>query len=226
MALAIQLIERGEPLDEVVFADTGAEVPETYEYLKVAGRYLTDRGVPLTTVRRAGQGLLETCFKREVFPSAIWRWSTRDFKVRPIRKHYKGLKRPIIQYLAIAYDELERMRDSDVDWITNVYPLVDDRITRQGCIQIIQSAGLPVPVKSGCWFCPFNNAERWRWLHETHPDLFAEAVALEEGSKHFPRQLLTDQMFRPRPAVPLRELPLAMPLATHSMDPCGAECHV
>ena len=34
------------PLDEAVFADTGGEVPETYEYLKVAREYLAARWRP------------------------------------------------------------------------------------------------------------------------------------------------------------------------------------
>lgn len=226
MALAIHLVSTGQRIDEALFADTGAEVPETYAYLDVARRFFDEHGIPLTVVRKSGPDLLATCLSREVFPSAIWRWSTRDFKVRPIRKRYKALNRPIVQYLAIAYDELERMRDSDDPNITNLYPLVDERITRDGCIRMIEQAGLPVPVKSGCWFCPFNNAERWRWLHDTHPDLYARAVELEESSKHFPRQLLSDQMFRPKPAVPLRELPMMPRMQLLDSVPCGAECHV
>jgi hypothetical protein len=226
MALAIHLVRSNHHIDEAIFADTGAEVPETYAYMDVARRYLEDHGIPLRVVQKPGPDLLATCKNRAVFPSAIWRWSTRDFKVRPIRKHYRTLHRPIVQYLAIAYDELERMRDSDDSSITNEYPLVDKRITREGCIRLIEDAGLPVPVKSGCWFCPFNNAERWRWLHDTHPDLYSKAVELEESSKHFPRQLLSDQMFRPKPAVPLRDLPMVPRMNLGDSAPCGADCHV
>lgn len=227
MALAILLFRHGEPLDEAIFADTGGEVPETYAYLEIARSYLEKKGVPLRTVQRKGADLYETCRRRRVIPSAVWRWSTRDFKVRPIRRYYRSLRRPIIQYLAIAYDELERMRDSDVDYIRNMYPLVDGRITRAGCIAIIESEGLPVPPKSGCWFCPFNNLERWQWLRAAHSDLFEKAVELEEASKHFPRQRLTDQVFRKRDEVRLRDLPLVgRPPAAQVVSPCGGECFV
>jgi len=227
MALAILLLRRGEPLDEAVFADTGAEAPETYEYLEIARSYLEGKGVPLSTVRRNGEGLYETCRRRRVIPSAIWRWSTRDFKVRPIQRYYRSLNRPVVQYLAIAYDELERMRDTDVDYVSNRYPLVDGRVTRAECISVIESEGLPVPPKSGCWFCPFNNLDRWQWLRSTHPDLFDKAVDLEETSKHFPRQRLTDQVFRKRDEVRLRDLPLAgRPSAEAVCHPCGGECFV
>ena len=39
-ALLIMLVEKSYPLDEVIFADTGAEVPETYEHLKAVGYLL------------------------------------------------------------------------------------------------------------------------------------------------------------------------------------------
>lgn len=230
-ALMIQLTQAGEPLDEVVFADTGGEVPETYEYLDVARQYLAKYGIPLRIIpkRIRGRDLYDTSWHRRVFPSAIWRWSTRDFKVAPIHRYYRSLDAHVNQYLAIAYDEIERMKDSAVSYITNVYPLVDNKVTREKCILLITEAGLPVPVKSGCFFCPFNSMDRWRWLYETHPDLYQKAMALEENSKHFPSQRLTDQVFRERAKITLRELPLIFEsrrlLATQAHEaPCGAEC--
>lgn len=230
VALMILLIQDKLPLDEVVFADTGSEVPETYEYLPIAKEYLDRAGVPLVTLRkRSGLSLYDTCWNRKVIPSAVWRWSTRDFKVTPLHAHYRGKRSHINQYLGIAYDEIERVKDSRVDYVSNIYPLVDRRVTRQGCIDIIEAAGLPVPVKSGCYFCPFNSADRWEWLHEKHPDLYANAIALEENSKHFPSQRLTDQVFRTRDRVTLRQLggrirsgggPRSNPVAV----PCGGEC--
>lgn len=225
VALMVLLLEKRKPLDEVVFADTGSEVPETYEHVEVARKYLSDRSVPFTTVRkRSGESLFETCWKRRVIPSAVWRWSTRDFKVTPIHSYYRKLGAPVVQYLAIAYDEIERMKDSRVDYVTNVFPLVDRKITRAGCIEIIERAGLPVPVKSGCFFCPFNSGERWMWLHEEHPELYEKAVALEEHSKHFPTQRLTDQVFRARDIVTLREFPKRAESMQLVAVPCGGEC--
>jgi hypothetical protein len=226
VALMVLLLDDGAPLDEVVFADTGAEVPETYEYVELARELLARRGIPLTVVRKGGGDLYETCQRRRVIPSAVWRWSTRDFKVRPIHTYYRSLKRPIVQYVAIAFDELERVKDSRVDYVQNVYPLVDRRISRQRCIEIIEGAGLPPAVKSGCFFCPFNTLPRWEWLASAHPDLFAKAVELEEGSKHFPNQRLTDQTYRRNDVVLLRDLPrrASFDLLATPEIPCGGEC--
>lgn len=231
VALMVLLVTERQPLDEVVFADTGVELPETYEYLPLVTDYLARHGIPFHTItpRRDGRNLYDICWERKVFPSTIWRWSTRDFKVNPIHRYYRGLKTSIRQYLAIAHDEFERMRTSREDYITNIYPLVDRKMTRSDCVDIIEKAGLPLPVKSSCFFCPFSSIGRWKWLHETHPHLYEKAVALEENSKHFPSQRLTDQIFRKRSAVTLRELPMYFDsdrnVVSETNSLCGAECH-
>ena len=124
------------------------------------------------------------------------------------------------------------MKDSRVSYVTNISPLVDRRLTRADCVAIIEDAGLPVPPRSSCFFCPFNSADRWLWLHDNHPDLYARAVALEERSRHFPSQRLTDQAFRKRADISLRTLGRvfdgggSMPAGPAMVDqqPCGAEC--
>ena len=231
VALMILLIREKMPLDEVVFADTGGEVPETYSYINITREFLQPHGVPFTVVRKNGSNLYETAWRRRVVPSAIWRWSTRDYKVNPILRHYRAFGGHVNQYLAIAWDEVERMKDSRVDYVTNLYPLIDRRITRAGCVTIIQEAGLPIPPKSACFFCPFGSLDRWRWLYENHPDLYEKAMALEERSKHFPSQRLTDQAFRKRTDISLRSLAetfrkgeeLPAPPSVEQ-KPCGAEC--
>lgn len=231
VALMVWLLDSKQPLDEVVFADTGAELPETYAYLPLVEDYLSQYGVPFRIIPALvrGRNLYETCWERRVFPSTIWRWSTRDFKVKPIFRYYASLDAHINQYLAIAYDELERMRTSHASYVTNLYPLVEHKITRVQCSELIREAGLPLPVKSSCFFCPFSSLERWKWLYETHPELYEKAVALEENSKHFPSQRLTDQIFRKRASVTLRELPqffdgsrIFSPIVPS--EPCGGEC--
>ena len=205
VALMIMLVRNNMPLDEVVFADTGGEVPETYDYISVTQEYLDRNNIPFKTlVARKEEDLYSCSFRRKVFPSAIWRWSTRDFKVRPIHGYYRNLGCHVNQYMGIAYDEVDRMRDSQVEYVTNIYPLIEKQVTRQGCVEIIENEGLPIPVKSGCFFCPFSTFDRWKWLYHTHPDLYDKAIVLEENSKHFPDQRLTDQVFRKRASVTLR----------------------
>ena len=207
VALMVMLVRDDAPLDGTIFADTGGETPATYKSVEFARQYLGDHGIPFYVVeaRPRQTDLYGTALRRQVIPSVQWRWCTRDFKVNPIHKFYSNLGVHIDQYMGIAFDEVHRMKDSRVDYITNLYPLIDQRMTRQHCVDLIAGAGLPVPEKSGCFFCPFNSTERWRQLLDNYPDLFERAIALEENSKHFPKQRLTDQVFRDRDRVTLRD---------------------
>ncbi len=221
-ALLVLLLEENYPLDEVVFADTGAEVPETYEYLKRIRAYAKKNGKRFRVVRSRNGTLLETCRKRRVIPSQIWRWSTRDYKITPIHAYYRSLGAHIHQYLGLAYDEVERVKDARVPYVTNFYPLIDERLTREDCLRTIKDAGLPVPVKSGCFFCPFNSISRWHEIYQSHPRLYSYAMQLEEDSKHFPKQKLTPTTLRELKARLTNGVELLPLIKIES--PCGSEC--
>lgn len=191
-ALLVFLVSKKYPLDEVVFADTGGEVPETYQHLRTIEPYLLKHNIPLKIVRSKSGTLYDKCMRRKVIPSQIWRWSTRDYKITPIYAYYRSLKAHVNQYLGITYEERKRMRKSGVEYVTNIFPLVQNKIVRQDCVDIIclSDYDFPMPVRSGCFFCPFNSISRWRELYEKHRDLYLKAMMLEENSKHFPKQKL------------------------------------
>jgi hypothetical protein len=112
------------------------------------------------------------------------RTCTTDFKVRLIARwcwqHGARPATPAVTVLGISLDEFERMRnDSGIPYTRLAYPLVDRRMTRQDCMNVIASAGLPIPPKSSCWFCPFHSLRAWRDMRDQEPALFAKAVALE-----------------------------------------------
>jgi len=60
------------------------------------------------------------------------------------------------------------------------YPLIEAEIDRQGCKEIITRHGLPVPMKSGCYICPFQRVGQLRELRRKHPDLFCKLEQLED----------------------------------------------
>jgi len=222
-ALIIHLVEQGRQLDEVVFADTGGELPQTYEYLKFVSSYLQENGIPLRRVASRSGFLYDRCLRRRVIPSQIWRWCTRDFKILPIYAYYRSLGAHVNQYLGISYEERDRKRESGVPYVTNRYPLISRRINRDRCIDLIIGAGLKLPVRSGCFFCPFNSLSRWGEIYRDHAELYSKALALEESSKHFPNQKLV--------RISLRTLKdkledhESLP-QIHVRRPCGSECIV
>ena len=84
--------------------------------------------------------------------------------------------------LGIDYSEFHRMRESDVKYIKNKYPLVEQKLSRDQLIELIKSKGYEVPIKSGCFFCMFQKPKAWLNLKQTHSQLWDKAKALEKNS--------------------------------------------
>lgn len=60
------------------------------------------------------------------------------------------------------------------------YPLRDWGWDREECQRQIKAAGLPLPMKSSCFFCPAMKAWEVEELVRLHPDLAMRSVQMEE----------------------------------------------
>jgi hypothetical protein len=185
-----------------VFANVGndSEHPQTITYVQnVALPYAAQHGVELVTVQSTRFGtpitLYEHITHEGLHSIAIplrgqngapgRRSCTKHFKVLPIARELKRRGAtpadPALMGLGISIDEFQRMRTaSPIAWQRLAYPLIDLRLTRQDCERIITDAGLAIPPKSACWFCPFYSPARWREMQRTTPDIFMNAVVLEQ----------------------------------------------
>lgn len=174
-ALAVMAAEGDiEPVDYMVFADTTHERSSTYEFLNEWTPWLEERGQNVVTVKgdrtnviewwnKPNSGVMIPAFTYSLTGSKgqLRRQCTRYWKIIPIRRFIReelkrrGIPRKpgVVQSLqGISQDEWTRMRDSDVKYIENVYPLVERRMTRDDCKALVLSRGLPVPPKSSCVF--------------------------------------------------------------------------
>ena len=95
-ALALLLGEAQVPHVRV-FADTGFEAPETYEYLD----RIRERLGPIDVVRNEGlwqearggeEGMLTLIRRKQMFPSRLMRFCTQQLKLRPIRDYVRTLQ--------------------------------------------------------------------------------------------------------------------------------------
>jgi hypothetical protein len=72
----------------------------------------------------------------------------------------------------------------DEHFFTYWYPLLTDwQMDRTVCEQVIRDAGLPVPPKSACWFCPASKKSEILWLREHHPLLLDRALTIEQTAQ-------------------------------------------
>jgi len=187
-----------------LFCNVGddSEHPDTLRYVhEVAMPYAAAHGIEFYELRHFRKdGEEETLYKKltragsrsigipiylEGSGAPVRRSCTAEFKIRRAakwqRQHGATKDVPAITGLGISLDEFQRMRtDSGIATLVLRYPLIELRLTRQDCMNIIIQAGLPIPPKSSCWFCPFHRISAWQKLKRQTPELFEKAVDLEK----------------------------------------------
>ena len=192
-ALLVYIVKNKLPLDIVVFADTGNEFNYTYDNVKFYKKWAEDRGIRFEIVKsKYGKDLYTYCWDKKIVPSRMKRDCTSKFKISPIRKFLRtefGKKEIFTTYIGIALEESHRMRDSNVKYEVLNYPLVDAKIDREGCMKLLEQEGLPIPNKSGCWFCPFTKKQNWLDMIKNEPDLYNKAIALEKNVERYPHSV-------------------------------------
>lgn len=139
-AMLLLMIERGMPIDMVLYADTGMEFPEMYAHIAKLDAYLYEqRGIHITVLRhpkgfeylmfdepKTKPKSIENRIRLGVplvgngWPGIRVRWCTGALKTKLIDKEVKRLKGELgaIHYIGIAADEAWRCKGEK-------YPLVE-----------------------------------------------------------------------------------------------------
>jgi len=187
-AMLLRMIELDMPIDEIVFADTGLEFPELYDYIEKVEKFIGRKVIVLKSkytwderfygkyVRGFNKG------KIRGFPKThITDWCNRDLKMWQLDKHCKGH----IIYLGIASDEKHRVQLGNGREIK--YPLIDWGWTERKCLDYIKERGLENPLykkfsRLGCWLCPKQNKESLRVLYQDYPKLWKKLKQYEVDS--------------------------------------------
>ena len=178
----------GDPI--IIMSDTGSEKPETMEYVNnIIVPELKNSNIEHYIVT-SQYGVLHEFYKEQnIIPYRRYRSCTDRFKITPINKKIKELgfnkKNPIKLVFGITVDEAQRMKPNTKKWIQNIYPLIDEGLSRDDCIAWYKKHDLPIPVKSGCFCCPFTTQKEWLKLNESHPELIQISIDLEENASKF-----------------------------------------
>lgn len=223
------LIRRGllpKP-DVAIMADTSREATETWDYLgNTLMPGMREAGVEIQVIKANewatntdlfnGEGTLiipaydEKEGKLSAFCSTYWK---RDVCDRWLRANGYGQDNPIISWLGYSTDESKRMHRNHLGWINNQFPLIDLRISRAGCVELVESEGWPTPPKSSCWMCPHRRDWQWKRMKETQPQDFERAC------------LVDDEINAKRPGTRLHKsrLPLALVDFSKALEPVREE---
>lgn len=180
-ALAIYLRDK-IPEMEYFFADTGAELPETLEFIDLLEDYL---GKPIVRLNAGRDFDYYLKLHNNYLPSPNQRWCTINLKLIPF-ENFVG-NDLAISYIAIRADEPDRSGYiSKKSNITTRFPFKENGLVKYDIKDILESSGLGVPdyyqwrSRSGCYFCFFQRKEEWIGLKKHHPDLFNKAKEYEK----------------------------------------------
>jgi hypothetical protein len=204
-AMLVEMYRREIPADLILFADTAGEKPETYEYIAAMNNWLTQRGMPPIEVveytDRDGNRLTleDECLRSQTLPSLAYGFkrcslkhkiSIQDKRINHVpqaREIWKSGEK-VNKFIGFDAGEVRRRlhsqeRDLADRTYRKAYPLIDWGIDRRGCMELIRSEGLPLPVKSACFFCPASKKHEIRELSRRYPDLYKRAVEIEKLAK-------------------------------------------
>ena len=224
------------PVDVAIHADTTHERNATYAYALRWTPWLEARGVRVVTVQGA-QSISELTSYKSDIPAYTYseadhvmgklrRQCTGEWKIYPMRRwlqanrttrtvsyvdgiaHYTKTKRPVEQWLGISMDEWQRAKDSDVKYVTNRFPLLENRMTRNDCGNYLERHGIEVPAKSACVFCPFHNRRAWVEMRAENGSDWQKAVEVDAAIRKVRPPY---DLFLHRAMIPLTEVDLRTP---------------
>jgi len=196
-AMLIGMRDRGLIPLGIFFADTGSELPATYDFVAAFSERIVSWGFPpiervFKTYRGQFEGLEKASLRLKTLPGLAFgtRSCSMKYKGEPLDKRLKelvkakGLTPPVKK--AIGYDAGEPWRANKTSSVPRLwtawYPLVEWGWTREQCKTILWYEGF-TPPKSSCFFCPAYKKGEIIRLWETDPDYMDRAIAIERAAQ-------------------------------------------
>lgn len=107
------------------------------------------------------------------------RWCTTLLKNNVINKYLKKYKdEGYKEYIGIAYDEQERMKNKN-------YPLINWKMTEKDCLEYCYNKGFDWGGlykhldRVSCFCCPLKKIKEYKVLYEYYPELWAELKKMD-----------------------------------------------
>lgn len=185
-AMVLRLIEENKPLTKCVFYDTGAEFNAIYNVIDRFKPVLSDYGCELVILKPDRPFFLDM-FAKPVckgkpnehygyeWCGGITRWGTTH-KQQKINKYLKSLNDEYIQYIGIAFDEQQRIKEEN----NKTYPLVEWEMTESDCLEYCRSKDFDwlegnvdlydVLSRVSCWCCANKNLKELEAMYKHLPD--------------------------------------------------------
>lgn len=189
-AMLLKMLENNMPIDEIIFCDTGKEFPQMYEHIKKVENYIKR---PITIIK-AEKSFDYYMFEHEKtkgknkgqkgygWSSGRCRWCTTLLKNNVINKYLSKYKQEgYIEYIGIAYDEQNRIKDK-------FYPLVDWKMTEKDCLEYCYNRSFyweengvrlyNILDRVSCWCCANKNKKELENMRIYLPEYYLKYIDL------------------------------------------------
>lgn len=229
--------------DLVVIADTGREMPTTWQYLDAVVRpALKTIGLEVHRVKTSewvseaardvfhqnGDLLIPAFSNLNGNPSKLSNFCSNEWKGRCVDRWIKAetgkTRSQYKKWIGFSLDETTRVlrmqRGKDYESGLIRFPLVYDVPTkRQAAIRLVEKMGWPKPPRSRCWMCPNQSDHEWAEVQTDYPELFDEAIKLDESIRERDENAYLHSAIKP-----LRDADLSKPDDLFSGSCPSGEC--
>jgi hypothetical protein len=225
--VAMSALGEIEKVDYAIHADTTHERNATYLFAKHNTTWIEDKGIKVITVKSSNPDVVNSRGGVDIpayveNQGVLNRHCTGDWKIAEIRRWLQKNrdKQQIEQWIGISLDEYQRMKSSNVKYITNRWPLIEKKMTRNDCVKWLVKHDLEVPTKSACVFCPFQNTAEWRSVKNNRLD-WESAIEADNGIRE---ARMPGKLFVHPARVPLTEVDLQTEQEKGQLELWDNEC--
>jgi len=199
------MIENKEDISEVIFADTLAESPATYETIEeISEKTNSLIGIKVTVLKPEKDILYYMSIKRKfgknkgkprgfMHPKTPCWWK-REIKINLVneyikQKNVKGIK-------CIGLRELLSNKDK---WNYR-YPLKEYRMSYWKCYKYVEALGL-LNI-DGCYFCPKKDIKYYYNIYKNHPESWSKLEKINRKNN----KLLGSDIYMSKDSIPFTTL--------------------
>ncbi|HBJ1646061.1 TPA: phosphoadenosine phosphosulfate reductase family protein [Clostridium botulinum] len=191
-AMVYMMLDRGIRIDRIVFCDTGLELGETNNIIKIFKRKMENLGIPFDVIK--SEKTFEDYFytirttgkrKGEIWgwPFMLGAWCNSRLKIKPLNKYFKEIG-PHIRFIGIAKNEPDRYKRLGKN---ERAPLYEWGVKEKDVLDYLKTKGFRNPLywkfeRLGCYLCPKQNLNALRSLRRHYPYLWAKMLKMDKDS--------------------------------------------
>ena len=192
--MLLMMLEKGMPVDDIIFCDTGMEFPQMYEHIDKVEQYIGRKVTRLKAEHSFEWYMFEkprTKGKLQDIRGYGWarmwqRWCTRVMKQQVTNKILKEIGTHIM-YMGIAYDEPKRHENRKKN---HIHPLFDWQITEKQALSTCYKHGFTWGGlyedfdRVSCWCCPLQGLKSLRVLYHKYPTLWERLKCMDDKATY------------------------------------------